>query len=66
MKFRPFAGLRYRRNLYGTTDQGGTPEGSDLAFGTVFELKTEAGGRQRRCCIPLSKTASTATLPKPA
>jgi uncharacterized repeat protein (TIGR03803 family) len=44
--FAPFASLVFDTagNLYGTTDQGGTPNGSDLAFGTVFELKAEAGG----------------------
>jgi uncharacterized repeat protein (TIGR03803 family) len=44
--FSPFASLVFDRagNLYGTTDQGGTPQGSDLAFGTVFELKPEVAG----------------------
>jgi|HubBroStandDraft_6_1064221.scaffolds.fasta_scaffold00025_2 uncharacterized repeat protein (TIGR03803 family) len=44
--FAPFASLIFDTagNLYGTTDQGGTPAGGDVAFGTVFELKAEAGG----------------------
>jgi uncharacterized repeat protein (TIGR03803 family) len=44
--FAPFASLVFDTagNLYGTTDQGGTPADGDLAFGTIFELKPKAGG----------------------
>lgn len=44
--FAPFASLVFDTagNLYGTTDQGGTPADGDLAFGTVFELMPKAGG----------------------
>jgi uncharacterized repeat protein (TIGR03803 family) len=44
--FVPYAGLVFDTagNLYGTTLQGGTAQGSNASIGTVFELKHGAGG----------------------